>query len=87
MEETRLLDRLAIHDVIVRYCRGVDRGDLELALTCYHPDAVDDHGGFHGSSTDFILSVCGPTFERYSSMMHYIMNESVAFLGSDVADS
>ena len=28
-----LLDRQAIHDCIVRYCRAVDRGDRELFVT------------------------------------------------------
>lgn len=40
-----LIDKDEIRDVIVRYARGVDRGDAELITSCYHPDAIDDHGG------------------------------------------
>jgi ketosteroid isomerase-like protein len=39
-----LLDKEAIRDVIVRYGRGVDRGDVALVTQAYHPDAVDDRG-------------------------------------------
>jgi hypothetical protein len=38
-------DRQAIHDVIVRYCRGVDRGDPDLILAAFHDDAIDNHFG------------------------------------------
>ena len=38
-------DRQAIHDVIVRYCRGVDRSDPELVLAAFHDDAIDNHFG------------------------------------------
>jgi ketosteroid isomerase-like protein len=38
-----LLDRQAIRDVILRYCRGVDRRDLALVNSVFHPDAIDDH--------------------------------------------
>jgi len=42
----RLLeDRQAIHDVIVRYCRGVDRSDPNLVLGAFHDDASDNHFG------------------------------------------
>ena len=42
----RLLeDRQAIHDVIVRYCRGVDRSDPDLVLAAFHDDAIDNHFG------------------------------------------
>jgi hypothetical protein len=38
-------DRQAIHDVIVRYCRGVDRSDPDLVLAAFHDDAIDNHYG------------------------------------------
>jgi len=38
-------DRQAIHDAIVRYCRGVDRSDAELVASAFHDDAVDNHFG------------------------------------------
>jgi hypothetical protein len=41
----RVEDRQAIHDVIVRYCRGVDRSDPELVLAAFHDDAIDNHFG------------------------------------------
>lgn len=41
----QLLDREAIREVILRYCRGVDRADVSLLASAYHPDAADDHGG------------------------------------------
>jgi hypothetical protein len=39
-----LKDRLAIQDCIMRHVRGVDRHDVELVRSCYHEDAVDEHG-------------------------------------------
>ena len=41
----RIEDRQAIHDVIVRYCRGVDRNDPDLVLAAFHDDAIDNHFG------------------------------------------
>jgi hypothetical protein len=35
-------------DACYRYCRGVDRRDVELVRSCYHPDATDHHGEYHG---------------------------------------
>lgn len=54
--ETRLLemlDRQDIMDCLVRYSRAMDRFDKDLLLSCYHPDALDDHGAFVGSPEDF----------------------------------
>ena len=39
-----LLDKQEIHEVLMRYCRGIDRCDAELLHSVYHPDATDDHG-------------------------------------------
>jgi hypothetical protein len=36
-----LLDRQAIHDVLMRYSRGLDRHDRKVLESVYWPDAVD----------------------------------------------
>jgi hypothetical protein len=41
-----MLDRHEIHEVLLRYCRGVDRGDAEMLRTVYHEGALDRHGPF-----------------------------------------
>lgn len=49
----RLADRAEITEVLARYCRGVDRCDVETLRAVYHPDAIDDHGTFHGNAHEF----------------------------------
>jgi hypothetical protein len=49
-----LLDKQEIHEVLMRYCRGIDRCDAELLRSVYHADAVDDHGQLNGKAADFI---------------------------------
>jgi ketosteroid isomerase-like protein len=44
-----LLDKQAIFECVQRYARGIDRADVEMVASCYHPDAVDYHGSFVGS--------------------------------------
>jgi hypothetical protein len=43
-----LVDRADILDCVQRYARGIDRHDVELVASCYHPDAIDDHGLYVG---------------------------------------
>jgi hypothetical protein len=40
-----LLDKQAIREATMRYCRGVDRCDAAMISSAYHPDAYDDHSG------------------------------------------
>jgi ketosteroid isomerase-like protein len=69
-----LLDRQAIHDCIVRYCRGVDRMDRELLLSAYHSDAVDDHGMFVGGPEAFADYFLAFHEEHQSATQHIITN-------------
>ncbi|QUD90366.1 nuclear transport factor 2 family protein [Phenylobacterium montanum] len=46
-------DRVEIAEVIMRYCRAIDRGDEAMLRTCFHPDSTHRHGGFTGPSSDF----------------------------------
>ena len=78
-----LLDRREIEDVILRYCRGIDRGDLELVRSCYWPDATDSHGGFSGTRDEFVAWV-EALLARFESTSHFVGNLLVELAG-DVA--
>lgn len=45
-----LVARQAIHDTLLRYCWGIDRGNLELVLSAFHDDAIDNHSGVEESA-------------------------------------
>lgn len=77
-----LLDRQAIYDVMMRYCRGVDRFDAELITSAYHPDAHDDHTGkiFRGATIgQEIVEWLRPNLKVVT---HQITNHTVT-LGAD----
>ena len=48
-----LLDKQALHELVSRLARAVDRCDKEMILSCYHPDGYDDHGPFKGTPEEF----------------------------------
>lgn len=74
----QLVAKDAIRDVVYRYCRGIDRLDLDLVRSCYHPDATDSHGSFHGSVDDYLAWV-EPLLARYDRTFHFIGNIIVDF--------
>lgn len=49
-----LLDKQSIYEVLMRYCRGIDRRDAALVRGVYHPDAVDEHALFDGPADAFV---------------------------------
>lgn len=77
-DDTRLLrriaDRQAIHDVIMRFARGIDRCDEELLRSCFHEDSYDDHGHFKGNGQDFAHFIVGSIAERAHHTTHSIQN-------------
>lgn len=68
-----LLDKQEIEEVVLRYCRGIDRRDFDLVRSCYHVDAVDRHGSFTGTPAEFVAWVDKLT-ARYRWSMHFIAN-------------
>jgi ketosteroid isomerase-like protein len=78
-----LLDKREIHEVLMRYCRGIDRCDAELLHSVYHPDATDDHGLFKGKAADFVPWAL-KSLGRDEGTSHYIANELIEVEG-DVA--
>jgi len=59
--------------VILRYCRAVDRCDWELLRSVYHPDAVLDHGAYQGDVDGFIRFVQSRR-EGIVHSAHYVSN-------------
>ena len=79
-----LYDRQAIHDLVVKYCRAVDRMDREMLLSVYHPDAIDDHGHFTGSAEGFIDWAFGYHGTYQHAHQHIVANHTCE-LDGDVA--
>jgi hypothetical protein len=75
-----LLARDAISSVLHRYCRGIDRLDLESVRDCYWPDATDSHGGFAGTRDEFVAWVT-ELLARFASTMHFVGNVSIEVAG------
>jgi hypothetical protein len=47
-----LLAKDAINEALLRYCWGIDRGDLQLVLSAFHDDAKDNHSGDEESAVE-----------------------------------
>ncbi len=48
MDADALSAHIEIHQALVVYCRGVDRGDPALIRQAFFPDGIDEHGPFTG---------------------------------------
>lgn len=70
---TAILDEHAIRRVLLRYCRGIDRRDLELVRSCYWPEATDVHGPFSGTRDEFVAWV-ERLLRRHTMTMHHAGN-------------
>ena len=80
-----LADKQAIYEVVLRYCRGIDRLDMDLVRSCYHPGGVDHHTGFEGERDAYVGWV-EPLLRRLHSTQHLVANHLIE-LDGDVARS
>jgi hypothetical protein len=78
-----LAEKQAIHEVVLRYCRGVDRLDMALVRSVYHPDGIDHHTGFSGPVDDYLAWV-EPALRRFDGTTHVIGNH-LAEIDGDTA--
>lgn len=69
-------DRQEIYDATLRFCRGINRRDMELLRSAFHPDAIDDHGTFVGVPEEFLKWI-GKVYDGLSYTQHYIMNQTI----------
>lgn len=75
------LDKQAIYENVVKYCRGADRLDINLLKDSYWKDGTDDHGGFVGNSHDFCeFAVANKGV--FKSVNHHVSNIQIELLGN-----
>lgn len=80
----RLVDRAEIEDCMLRYCRGVDRYDLDLVRSSFHSDAYDDHGRFKGPASE-LIGYLGELLPRFDALTHFRGNMLIEFQDDDCA--
>ena len=79
------LDRMALADLVMRYCRGVDRRDFALVRSLYWDDAVDLHGAmFEGGADQFVAWLPG-AMAPFELTVHRLTN-SLFVLDGDRAE-
>ena len=71
-----LWNREQIRQCLSRYARGVDRFDREMILSAYHPDAIDEHGKFVGTPTEFVEWAMGQHGQAHLTHQHCLLNHS-----------
>ena len=77
-----LCDRAAIHDVLMRYARGVDRRDLDLVAACFTADAAYDGTLAQGTIADALAALRG-RLARYEHTMHFMGNQLIEVRGDN----
>jgi hypothetical protein len=80
-----LLDKQAVTELLLGYCRAIDRRDADLMRTLYWPDAIDDHAVFRGDIEAFI-AYSMPFLEGVVTQ-HRITNIWIDVTGPDSAFS
>lgn len=80
----RIVDRLQIDEQLYLYCRAIDRIDMALLATVFHPDAIIDKGDGAVPVADFIATVAArhPGVPRAS---HMVANRLIEFTAANEA--
>ena len=80
-----LLDKQEITELLTRYLRSVDRGDVATLRSCYLPGATEDHGGlFAGPARDYVDSITAALTHPRARTSHNMTNLLID-LDGDVA--
>jgi 3-phenylpropionate/cinnamic acid dioxygenase small subunit len=72
-----LVAKHEITELLYRRARAGDRRDVDLALSCYHPGATENHEGFAGTAAEFIsdVSMISPdSAAPVNGLWHFVSN-------------
>jgi len=77
----RALASQEIRDVLARYARGVDRADGPLLKSCYHPDAIEEHGGNYAGNAFEYVDGAVERIRNMGTMQHLLGTSYIEFDG------
>jgi hypothetical protein len=78
----QVADRLAMHDVLIKHSRGVDRADEAILKSAYWPDATVEYGGFQGPAHEFCAILPG-AIAHHARTQHRVTNIAIDQDGDD----
>jgi hypothetical protein len=78
----QLMAERDIRNVLMRYCRGVDRCDQELIASCFHDDAADDHGNWQAQGRGIAERIVGLVKPGSARAMHFLGNVTIEVEGT-----
>lgn len=81
LELREALDKQAIHDVCMYYCRAVDRMDESLLMRVFHDDATVEYGLYDGPASGFVDNIF-VTLSGLERTYHCVGNELVTIDGN-----
>ena len=81
MTAEEALDRAALTDLVMHYCRGVDRRDFALVRSLYWDDAVDRHGAMFEGGADALVAWLPTIMGQFELTVHRVTNGVFAFAG------
>jgi hypothetical protein len=73
-------DKLAIAEQLYRYCRSVDRLDIALGHSVFHPDSYADFGLYKGTGRGWIDFIC-QEHRRFLHHSHQVTNIIIEVMG------
>ncbi|MQY20950.1 nuclear transport factor 2 family protein [Nocardia macrotermitis] len=68
----QLFAKQEITERLAAYCRAMDRIDLDLARSVFHPDAVLDYGAMFTGSTDEFAEFIGAVHPAFEGHVHHL---------------
>jgi ketosteroid isomerase-like protein len=70
-----------IRDLVLLYCRGIDRKDIDLLHSLYTQDSTDLHGDFfQGSGKDYV-DFFAQNLDRVPYLGHHVCNHLISVDG------
>lgn len=76
-----LLDQRDIERVLATYARAVDRQDMDLLKSCYHPDAINHNAVSRSNAWEFAETLLPLMRRLFSATMHHVTHTDVRVQG------